>query len=75
MMQQSTGLCWLETVKIAVTLKCSFNHSVIPQIHYCWCGGQDLAQTSAVTMVHAKLMGSVNVKVDGQGLTALQVML
>lgn len=33
---------------------------------------EDLAQTSAVTMVHAKLMGSVNVKVDGQGLTALQ---
>ncbi|RLN19843.1 uncharacterized protein C2845_PM02G04150 [Panicum miliaceum] len=33
---------------------------------------EDLVQTSAVAMVYAKLMGSVNVKVDGQGLIVQQ---
>jgi len=71
MIQQDCGVQKL--LKIAVTLKCSFRYT--SQIQYCWCGGQDLAQTSAVIMVCAKLMGSVNVKVDGQGLTAQQVKL
>jgi len=33
---------------------------------------EDLVQTSAVAMVYAKLMGSANVKMDGQGLIVQQ---
>lgn len=49
-------------------LKCSF--CLLTSVGL---GQQDLAQTSAVVMVYAKLMGSVNAKVAGLELTAQQV--